>query len=53
MPKDRPKKLLHQNVTDTECRGDARGQDGLPQAAAEVPEEYFSGQRNPSEKCVI
>ena len=38
---------LHHNKMDRECRGSTRGLAGLPRAAAEVLEGYFSGHRVP------
>ena len=36
-----------------ECGGGAGGLDGLPRAAAEVLEGYFSGRGVPPEKCGV
>ena len=47
MTTDRWRKLRHHNVTGRECRGDARGLAGLPQAAADVPEAYLRGRGFP------
>ena len=51
--KHRQKKPLHHNKTDRQGRASARGLVGLPQEAAEVPEEYFSGWGVPPEKCGV
>ena len=47
MTTDGQKKTLQHNMTGRECRGDKRGLAGLPEAAAEVLEGYFSGQAVP------
>ena len=44
---NRQKKPLCHNETGRECRIGMRGLAGLPQAEAEVPEGYDSGQRFP------
>ena len=41
------------NMTGMECRGDVRGLAGLSHATAEVPEDYFSSQGVPPEKCGV
>ena len=46
---DRQKKPLHHNKTGRECRGDVSRLAGLPQLAAEILEEYFTGQVSKSQ----
>ena len=50
--KDRQRKPLDCNRSDREY-GDARGLAGIPWAAAEVLEGYFSGPVVSSEKCRV
>ena len=50
---DRQKKLHHHHVTGRECGGTRRGLAGLPWAAAEVAEGYFSGRGLSPEKCGV
>ena len=51
--KIRQKKPLHHNMTGRQCRGSMKGLAGLLLVAAEVPEEYVSGQGVPPERCGI
>ena len=50
---DRQKKWPHYNMTGKESRKGTRALTGLPWEAAEVPEDYFSSQDIPPEKCRV